>query len=208
MSIRLDLNKDRILGSISAVCLLACLSLVVLLLDVMTEGAKAAEHNNRQRFRGQVRSTSRTVPVPLGGCTDQASQPPVIGVVEIQGAGDVDLLGDIFVQQSHCLRADGSFFNGVFRFTNRSNAYIEGRYFGVSVPTFNSKFPPSALPVGPFLVDGNVCISGGSLGHIENDCRAGRYFPARGFLNLSTDGSGDASIFVDQTIGIENGEDD
>src|SRR5262245_21151058 len=115
MSIRLDVNKERILWSISAVCLLACLSLVVLLLDVMTEGAKAAEHNNRQRFRGQVRSTSRTVPVPLGGCTDQAIQPPVIGVVEIQGAGDVDLLGDIFVQQSHCLRADGSFFNGVFR---------------------------------------------------------------------------------------------
>ena len=40
MNSSLDLNKQRILGSISAVGFLAFLGLVVISLDVMTEGAK------------------------------------------------------------------------------------------------------------------------------------------------------------------------
>ena len=36
--------------------------------------------------------------------------------------------------------------------------------------------------------------------NIENDCPSGRYEPARGITNLS---KGDATIFIDQTIGID-----
>jgi hypothetical protein len=208
MNISLDLCQQRIPGFSSAVRFMVLLSLVLVSLAATREVTRAADHSHRQQFRGQARSTSRTVSVPPGRCNDQPGQPPVIGVAEIQGAGDIDILGQIFVQQSHCVRADGSFFSGVFRFTNRSNSFIEGRYFGASVPTFNSKFPPNALPFGPFLVEGNACVSGGNVGQIDDDCQVGRYFPARGFLALSIDGTGDASIFIDQTIGIANNGDD
>ena len=200
-------NKQRILGSITILSLLAILSYVVIAPSPLTGGTRAAESAERQRFRAQLRSTSRTVPVPPGRCNDDPGRPQVVGLVEVQGAGDVDILGQIFEEQSHCLRADGSFFNGVYRFVNRNNAVIEGRYFGTSIPTFNTKFSSNAPPSGPFLIEGNVCISGGNFGRIEDDCRAGRYFPARGFLDLSSDGTGDASIFIDQTIGIDRDRD-
>ena len=88
---------------------------------------------------------------------------------------------------------------GVFKLTNADGQTIQGRYFGQLVPTFNSIFPPPA-PEGTWLINGNVCISGGSVGDIENDCAAHRYEPARGITNLST---GDATIFLDQPIGID-----
>ena len=49
-------------------------------------------------------------------------------------------------------------------------------------------------------LNGNVCITGGSRGEIDNDCRSHRYEPARGITNLST---GDATIFLDQRIEID-----
>ena len=95
--------------------------------------------------------------------------------------------------------ADGSFFRGVFKLTNADGDTIRGRYFGHLEPTFNSTFPPPA-PGGPWIIHGNVCISGGSAGDIDNDCSANHYEPARGITNLS---NGDATIFLDQTIGID-----
>lgn len=109
------------------------------------------------------------------------------------------LLGPVIDEQSHCVREDGSFFGGVFKLTNADGHTIQGRYFGKLEPTFNSIFPPPA-PEGPWLINGNVCISGGSAGDIDNDCAVHRYEPARGITNLST---GDATIFLDQTIKID-----
>src|SRR4030095_7200043 len=136
---------------------------------------------------------------PPGRCNDQAGHAQVVGLLQVVGAGDATFLGPVIVEQSHCVRADGSFFGGVFKLTNADGQTIQGRYFGQLVPTFNSIFPPPA-PEGPWLINGNVCISGGSVGDIKNDCAAHRYEPARGITNLST---GDATIFLDQAIEID-----
>ena len=158
-----------------------------------------AEAQERKRFRAYLQTTSRLVPPPLGRCSDQPGHPPVIGLLEVVGAGDATFLGPVVDVQSHCVRADGSFFGGVFRLTNADGHTIRGRYFGHLEPTFNSTLPPPA-PAGPWLIIGNVCISGGNGGDIDNDCSVHHYEPIRGITNLST---GDATIFLDQTIGID-----
>jgi hypothetical protein len=156
-----------------------------------------AKGHERKRFRAFLQTTSRLVLPPPRRCSDQPGHSPVVGLLEVVGAGDATFLGPVVVEQSHCVRADGSFFGGVFRLTNADGDTIRGRYFGHLEPTFNSTFPP---PGGPRLIHGNVCISGGSAGDIDNDCSAHHYEPARGITNLST---GDATIFLDQRIGID-----
>ena len=156
--------------------------------------------HERKRFRADLQTTSTlVVDPPQGRCSDKPGLPPVVGLLEVVGAGDATFLGPVVDEQSHCVRADGSFFGGVFTLTNADGRTIEGRYFGHLEPTFNSTFPPPA-PGGPWLIIGNVCITGGSADHIDNDCSAHRYEPARGITNLST---GDATIFLDQMIGID-----
>jgi hypothetical protein len=158
----------------------------------MAIGGSLAEAHERRRFRADLQTTSRLVQPPSGRCSES-----VVGLLEVVGAGDATFLGPVVVEQSHCVRADGSFFGGVFRLMNADGRTIRGRYFGHLEPTFNSTFPP---PAGPWLINGNVCISGGNGGDIDNDCSAHRYEPARGITNLST---GEATIFLDQTIGID-----
>jgi hypothetical protein len=168
--------------------------------SAMAMDGRLAEAHERKRFRADLQTTSRLVqPPPPGRCGDQPRLPPVVGLLEVVGAGDATFLGPVVVEQSHCVREDGSFFGGVFRLTNADGRTIRGRYFGHLESTFNSTFPPPA-PGGPWLINGNVCISGGSGGDIDNDCSVHRYEPARGITNLST---GDATIFLDQTIGID-----
>ena len=162
------------------------------------DGSRAQAHE-RKRFRADLQTISRLVEPPLGRCSDQHGLSPVVGLLEVVGAGDATFLGPVVVEQSHCVRADGSFFRGVFKLTNADGDTIRGRYFGHLEPTFNSTFPPPA-PGGPWIIHGNVCISGGSAGDIDNDCSANHYEPARGITNLS---NGDATIFLDQTIGID-----
>jgi hypothetical protein len=164
---------------------------------------------DRIEFRGSTHVTTRLVPAfapnfPADRCRDEPSRPPVVGLLLAQGAGDVDILGQIFDEQSHCVRADGSFFAGVFTFTNREGESIHGRYSGETVPTLNTQFPPEVpAPTGPFLVEGNVCVAGGTVGRVQNDCRAGRFFPARGMATVNADGTGSGVIFIHQTIDID-----
>jgi hypothetical protein len=158
-----------------------------------------AKGHERKRFRAFLQTTSGLVQPLPGRCNDKPGLPPVVGLLEVVGAGDATFLGPVVVEQSHCVRADGSFFGGVFKLTNADGNTIRGRYFGHLEPTFNATFPPPA-PAGHWLIIGNVCISGGSAGDIDNDCSAHHYEPARGITNLST---GDATIFLDQTIGID-----
>jgi len=158
-----------------------------------------AEAHERKRFRADLQTTTRLVDPPPGRCTDQHGLSPVVGLLEVVGAGDATFLGPVIDEQSHCVRADGSFFRGIFKLTNADGHTIRGRYFGHLEPTFNSTFPPPA-PGGPWLIIGKACISGGSAGDIDDDCSAYHYEPARGITNLST---GDATIFLDQTIGID-----
>jgi hypothetical protein len=165
---------------------------------IASDDSRGKPHE-RKRFRADLQTTSMLVDPPPGRCNDQAGHAQVVGLLQVVGAGDATFLGPVIVEQSHCVRADGSFFGGVFKLTNADGQTIQGRYFGQLVPTFNSIFPPPA-PEGPWLINGNVCISGGSVGDIKNDCAAHRYEPARGITNLST---GDATIFLDQAIEID-----
>ncbi len=179
---------------------------IIAVTGLVASGATAATSraDERTRFRGQFQATTRTViPPPEGRCDDEPGHAAVVGLLEAQGAGDVDVLGQILDEQSQCVRADGSFFDGRFTFTNRKGQSISGRFFGALVPTFNATFPPeTAGPAGAWIVEGNVCVSGGNFGRIRNDCRAGRYSPARGLAHLNLDGTGDATVFIDQTIDI------
>ncbi len=112
--------------------------------------------------------------------------------------GESNLLGPVVDEQSHCVRADNTFFDGRFTLTNADGRTIRGRYFGALEPTFNSKFPPEVeAPAGPFLIKGQVCISGGTGWRILDTCAFGRDEPARGITNVST---GDATIFLDQML--------
>jgi hypothetical protein len=178
--------------------LIVILTFVGISLTGSTMDGSLAQAHERKRFRAFLQTTSRLVEPPPGRCSDQPGLPPVVGLLEVVGAGDATFLGPVVDEQSHCVRADGSFFRGVFKLTNADGDTIRGRYFGHLEPTFNSVFPPPA-PAGHWLILGNVCISGGSVGDIDNDCSADDYEPARGITNLST---GDATIFLDQTIGI------
>jgi hypothetical protein len=177
----------------------------LLALSAMATTSDAAE---RTRFRGQFQATTRTeIPPPPGRCDDEPGHAPVMGLLHAQGAGDIDLLGPIIDDQSQCVRADGTFFGGRFTFTNREGQSVSGRFFGALVPTFNATFPPETpAPTGAWIVEGNVCVSGGNFARIRNDCRAGRYVPARGLAHLNLDGTGDATVFIDLTIEIINRE--
>jgi len=178
---------------------LAFIGISLTVSSIAIDGSLAQAHEPK-RFRADLQTTTRlVVPPPLGRCNDQHGLSPVVGLLEVVGAGDATFLGPVVDEQSHCVREDGSFFNGVFRLRNADGQTIRGRYFGHLEPTFNSTFPPPA-PGGPWIIHGNVCISGGSAGDIDNDCSVNHYEPARGITNLST---GDATIFLDQTIGID-----
>jgi hypothetical protein len=173
-------------------------AIVAIFLVGLAGTALRTEADSRKRFRADLQTTTRLVAPPPGRCSDEPGHAPVVGLLEVVGAGDATFLGPVVDEQSHCVRMDGSFFAGRFELTNPSGRTIRGRYFGHLEPTFNSTAPPPA-PGGPWLIKGNVCISGGNVGDIENDCSAHHYEPARGITNLST---GDATIFLDQTIGI------
>jgi len=169
----------------------------VVLAAVLLAAPATAQPHERFRFKSDLQTTSRLVPVSGHQCDDETGHAPVVAVQQVTGAGDASLLGPVVDEQSHCIRADLTFFNGHFTITNAQGRTIVGRYFGQLVPTFNSTFPPNAPPGGPWFIFGNVCIEGGTVGRIENDCAADRYQPARGITNLD---SGDATIFIDQLI--------
>ena len=171
---------------------------VGIVLVVLAGTAPRPEAHSRKRFRADLQTTSRLVASPSRRCHDEPGNAPVVGLLEVLGAGDATFLGPVIDEQSHCIREDGTFFDGRFALTNSDGRVIRGRYFGHLEPTFNSTFAPG--PGGSWLVKGEICISGGNFDDIDNDCSSGRYEPARGITNLST---GDATIFIDQTIGID-----
>jgi hypothetical protein len=136
----------------------------------------------------------------------------------IQGAGDSPDLGLFTDVQTHCLglpEADPlrpgkvvlPFFGGVFTFTNSDGRTVTGQYNGQLRETDTSTPPPSATapPTGGWIIEGRVCISGGTLfKNIVDDCKAGRWFDARGLTILDplTGNTNLATLFLHQTIGI------
>ena len=129
----------------------------------------------------------------------------------IEGAGDASILGTMTDVQSHCLGAPDPtapstlpFLGGEFTFTNSEGRTITGEYYGRLVSTNTSIPPTMGPPQGAWIIEGQVCISGGSaLRNIVNDCVANRFFPARGItiLNPFTGDTNESTLFLDQTIG-------
>lgn len=157
---------------------------------MVTEGSQG------QRLRANLQTTSRLVAPPEGRCADEDGHAPVIGLLEAMGAGETNLLGTVVDEQSHCVRADGTFFGGRFTLTNADGRTIRGLYFGNLAPTFNSTFTPA--PGGTWLIHGNVCVlRHGGEDVDESGCEARDYRPAHGITSLAT---GDGTIFLDQTV--------
>jgi hypothetical protein len=136
----------------------------------------------------------------------------------IQGAGDSLDLGLFTDVQSHCLSPPAAdplrpgkmvlpFFGGVFTFTNIDGRTVAGQYQGQLRETDTSNPPASATapPTGGWIIEGRVCISGGTLfKNIVDDCKAGRWFAARGLTILDplAGNTNLATLLLNQTIGI------
>jgi hypothetical protein len=136
----------------------------------------------------------------------------------IQGAGDSPDLGLFTDVQSHCLSLPEAdplrpgkvilpFFGGIFTFTNADGRTVTGQYEGELRETDTSTAPSSAAapPTGGWIIEGRICVSGGTLfKNIVNDCKAGRWFDARGLTILDplTGNANLATLFLHQTIGI------
>ncbi|MFO1204417.1 MAG: hypothetical protein U1E63_01435 [Burkholderiales bacterium] len=179
-------------------------------------------HDGREpiRFQATLQATSTFVQAPEGGtppkgCEVSRGEQPAIGVLKVVGAGTTNLfVSPVYVEQQHCVRADGTFFAGCFKLTktplplaaapcSSSHPLVDGRYFGRLVPTFNSRFPPPA-PLGVWLIAGNVCIVS-VRGRAVSDCAQPprHYEPASGITDLNT---GAATVFLDQVIEFRQGK--
>jgi hypothetical protein len=171
------------------------LRLSVLVVAVSCISALAGAQD-QPRFKADLQTTGSLGPALAGRCDDAPGHAPVIGLLTVQGAGDATFLGPVIDEQSHCLRADLSFFNGQFTLTSPNGHKVWGRYFGHLVPTVTSITTVNG-PAGQWLILGNVCLEGATNRPLKDDCAEGRYQPARGLTNPST---GDATIFIDQRI--------
>jgi hypothetical protein len=205
-------NEEVIMEKINRVLLRERAVTAVLLVLVSSAGS-ANDGHDLVRFQATLQTTSLFVPTaegqpPPAGCEVSRGE-PVIGVLNVVGAGTSNLfLGQLYVQQRHCVRRDLTFFGGCFKLTktlppltaspcSSGDSLLEGRYFGGLERTFNSKFPPPP-PLGTWLIKGNVCILK-VRGHTVNDCSQPprRYEAASG---ISYQDTGAATIFLDQVI--------
>ena len=123
----------------------------------------------RSRGRAGSRNRAPRVPRPCSGWSTISSRTASLPPRPKRNDGDQVVL---------------PFENGRFRFTDTTKErYIEGEYHGYAAPTVASKPPPAGSPAGTpptgtWIIEGQVCISGGSPQlFIANDCAAKRYFP-------------------------------
>jgi hypothetical protein len=158
----------------------------------VTSAGWASDGHNVVRFQATRQTTSRLVAAPTGRCTDPST---VAGLLEAVGPGDTNLLGVVTDEQSHCVRKDGtSFDGGKFTLTNPQGKKVEGRYFGTIVPTFNP---------GIVQIAGRVCIWRVG-GRTVSDCKQpDDYDPAKGIVNFDSRVGGPATIFIDQVIRLK-----
>ena len=163
------------------------------------------------RFQGTLQATSKVEFPPQGEKRCESKGQPTL---RAQGAGDTNLFGSVYIEQSHCLGDRGTFTDGVFKlskmpppFPRAHRALVEGVYCGNLVPTLNS-LPTAQPPQGTWLIAGHVCIKKTTLGEVEGDCgqpahcsaQSRRHQPARGITNLTNGLDGPATIFIDQVI--------
>jgi hypothetical protein len=198
------MKTERYFGNLGA---LAIISMVVALSGAVAD-VSAAE---RVPFKASFTVAGRVI---FYGSPDYAQlyldRCHMAPVDVIQGAGDASYLGTMTDVQSHCLGdpADPSslpFFAGAFTFTNPAGKTITGEYHGQLVPTNTSIPPTMGPPQGAWIIEGLVCISGGTIfRNIANDCAANLFFSARGItiLNPLTGDTNESTLFLDQTIGI------
>ncbi len=182
-------------------------ALAAVSLALAASGGWAHDGREPVHFQGTLQVTSRVELPPQGRCKG-----PTLKAV---GAGDTNLFGSVYVEQSHCLGDDGKFSDGFFKLTKAlpspaAQSVIEGVYCGKLEQTPNSTFLPTTPPTpqGTWLVAGHVCITKTTLGRVDSNC--GRpttcnslpkgYDPARGISNLTNGLDGPGTIFIDQWI--------
>jgi hypothetical protein len=171
-------------------------------------------HDDREgvRFQATLQATTRLqTPPPTGRCP-----PAAIGLLKVVGAGNTNLFGSVYFEQSHCVYGDPTSFNqfdhGCFKLTKAPLPFgaapcssikplLEGRYYGTLVPTFNSIYPSAAspAPLGAWLIAGNVCTVS-AFGRPVSDCSQ----PPRNYepvaTGISYQDTGAATVFLDQVI--------
>lgn len=174
---------------------------------VLLTSAGWAHDGQTVRFQGTLQATSKVELPPQGRCKGPT--------LRAEGAGDTNLFGSVYIEQSHCLGENGKFSDGVFKLFktlpfSSAKPVIEGVYCGTLVPTINSTFlsttPPT--PQGTWLVAGQVCITKTIRGPVDSNCGKPTnctpppkgYDPARGVTNLTNGLDGPATIFIDQWI--------
>lgn len=185
----------------------------VLVLSLIGRAAIADEHSaERVPFKASFAVAGRVIFIGTPDYTQQYLDRCHMAPVDlIEGAGDASFLGTMTDVQSHCLGnqdpTDPSalpFLGGVFTFTNPDGRTITGEYHGRLVPTYSSIPPTMGPPQGAWIIEGMVCISGGTVfRHVANDCAANLFFPARGLtiLNPLTGDTNASTLYLDQTIG-------
>ena len=176
-----------------------------------------ANDGRELRFQGTVQATSKIELPPAGEHRCKSKGHPTL---RAQGAGDTNLFGSVYIEQSHCVGDRGAFTDGVFKLSRMPpplppahRALVEGVYCGTLVPTFNSTFLPTTPPTpqGTWLIAGYVCIKKTTLGEVEGDCgqpahcsaQSRRYQPARGITNVTIGLDGPATIFIDQVLRLK-----
>lgn len=176
-----------------------------------------ANDGRDHRFQATLQATSKIELPPAGENRCKSKGQPTL---RAQGAGDTNLFGSVYIEQSHCVGDRGAFTDGVFKLSKMPpplspthRALVEGVYCGTLVPTFNSTFLPMTPPTpqGTWLIAGYVCIKNTIRGQVDGHCgrpadcsaQSQRHQPARGITNVTNGLDGPATIFLDQVLRLK-----
>jgi hypothetical protein len=186
------------------------LALVTMTFGLAAMTAKADDRwTERVPFKATFAVTGHVIFPGAPGYLDYTNQCYGAAPVQvIQGVGDASYLGLFTDTQSHCLGLPDAtglpFFNGHFTFTSPQGRTLSGEYHGQLTPTITSTFPDknNPAPGGSWIIEGMVCVSGGTVFRgIVDDCAAGRFTPARG-ISLLNGADSQGTLYLDQTIGV------
>ncbi len=202
---------------------LSLLCAVVALTGVVVEagpaeqkpGTQASDHREWARrvpFRATLETTGGMVQDGQPGYDADCAGAPMASIV---GVGASDLLGVLWLRQTHCLGVPDKstdpatipFSNGKFELIDARGKTVKGQYRGRLVATFNVMFDELGPMPGHWLIQGQACVSGGDrYARIVDDCAQGKYAPTRGFFDMTMGifdlATGRAQVFLDQTIGV------
>lgn len=203
----------RLTGTWPAACALAALVATPLGAQSRTTAAPAPQADHREWMRridfGATLTTTSYLVYPGTDGYDEACGGRAM--TSMVGAGASNLLGVLWVRQTHCLgvletTADGTMVipitGGSFEAVDARGKTVTGKYRGRLVPTPNAGMG-EIVPYGTWLIQGSACVNGGTrFPKIVDDCAADKYAPIRGIADLN---ALQTTVFMDQTLGVAGG---